>query len=497
MPSAAGFKYGTTSGNLSQTASSTASGTEGNLSATLSGLTAGTTYYYKAFATVSGTGDYANSSSTFYGDTYSFITKKVATATVSTDAAGALASTSAQLNGSFSGASGAIYETGFYWGTTSNPATAVTGSGSNASSGSFSYTLTSLTASTTYYYKAFVREYNEESGQYVERTGSVLSFTTTSGSQQTTLPGYLGCYEMPAVSLQDNTFVTGSETFGSATWVRHQTSSSSQRIVTHRYYYDGSSKTSDSGTLYRNYTALVDQNKRCALWTAYPMHATAYANNDTGRVGDFSTTTSYDKAIPNSWQSSGATVGDYNNGNGYARGHHCASEDRQTTQIANQQTFYYTNQSPQWQNSFNGGIWATLEGRVQTMAPTGRDTLYVVVGVLFEGNNTHASNDGGDVGLPSHFYKCLMKCSFNTSGTMTDAKGIAFIYSNEPHSGNYYASDFVTSINTIEQRSGFDFFANVPSNLQEPAEENLQHSWFTGVTTNNVAPISGNDWGSL
>ena len=332
-----------------------------------------------------------------------------------------------------------------------------------------------------------MHEYNESTSSYEYRYGSEDSFTTSAAA--VSLPGYLGCYEMPAVSLQDNSAPTstGEEHWGSATWLMHQTSTASQRIVTHRYLYDGSSSTSDSGTLYRNYTAMVDQNRRCALWTAYPMHATAYANNDTGRVGSFSESHSYDPAIPSSWQSSGATS-DYNNGAGYGRGHHCASEDRQTTQIANKQTFYYTNQSPQKQNGFNGGIWGSLESRVQTVAAstTGRDTLYVVVGVLFEGNNTHDSNDGGDVGLPSHFYKCIMKCSFNAGGTMTAAQGIAFMYTNQAHSGNYYGTDtstseeFVYSIDEIESRAGFDFFAAVPSGLQSTAEANTSHSWFTG-----------------
>ena len=69
---------------------------------------------------------------------------------------------------------------------------------------------------------------------------------------------------------------------------------------------------------------------------------------------------------------------------------------------------------------------------------------------------------------------------------MTAAQGIAFMYTNQAHSGNYYGTDtetgedFVYSINDIEERTGFNFFANVPSALQEAAESNTSHSWFTG-----------------
>lgn len=226
------------------------------------------------------------------------------------------------------------------------------------------------------------------------------------------------------------------------------------------------------------------------------MHSAAYPNNNVTR-GDFNVNTSYDPAIPSSWQSSGSTS-DYNNGDGYGRGHLCASEDRQTWRDGNDQTFYYTNQAPQWQNGFNGGMWATLEGRVQTMAPSGRDTLYVATGTLFETSNSGLSNDGGTVARPSHFYKCLMMCSFNADGTMSGAQGIAFIYSNEAHSGQYYAPEFVTSIAAIEQRAGFNFFANVPTSFQSSAESNTNHKWFTGVTpSNNLSSVSDKNWGTL
>ena len=379
-------------------------------------------------------------------------TPATATATVTTSAATGISATGATLNGSYSGATGTVSSRGFYWGTSSNPATKVTVS---STSTSFSYALTGLTDGRTYYFRAFVVEFNASTNSTEERLGSVVSFVAQQGSVNTP-PGYLGCYEMPELSLSGVTS-NGNETYGTTKWWEYDTSSSTQKVITHTYAYNG--------TQYRNYTALVDKNKRCPLWTAYVMHSGAYPNNDAGRSGDWT----YDPGIPQSWQSSGSTS-DYNNGAGYARGHHCASEDRQTCTVANQQTFYYTNQSPQRQNSFNSGVWSSLEGAVQNAAPSGRDTLYVVVGTLFEDGNSGSSNDGGTVARPSHFYKLLMKCSFNASGTMTAALGTAFIYSNEAHSGSYNDSQYVTTIDAIETRSGFNFFVNVPSALQEAAE---------------------------
>lgn len=132
----------------------------------------------------------------------------------------------------------------------------------------------------------------------------------------------------------------------------------------------------------------------------------------------------------------------------------------------------------QWQNSFNSGVWSSLEEAVQGNAPNASgDTLYVVSGVLFETNNSGSSNDGGTVGRPSHFYKLLMRCTFSV-GSITAAQGVAYIYTNEAHSGvNYNASQFRTTIANIESRTGFNFFPSVPAALQTSAESMTAPLW--------------------
>ena len=304
------------------------------------------------------------------------------------------------------------------------------------------------------------------------------SYETTSGGGGSSGGGqtvsglqYLGCIEVPALSLANTSACTdsGEETFGNTMWYAYNTTVSTRRVATHTYSYGGKT--------YRNFTVMVDQNKRCPLWSAYPMHKGAYPSNSLGRVGSFSESHSYDPAFENSWQSSGSTS-DYNNGAGYARGHLCASADRQAVEEANEQTFYYTNQAPQIQNSFNSGVWSSLEGAVQANAPLAtKDTLYVVSGVLFEDGNTGSSNDGGTVGRPSHFYKLLMLCTYS-GGTITAASGVAYIYTNAAHTGvNYNDSQFRTSIHAIETRTGFDFFPNVPDNLETAAENMTASLW--------------------
>lgn len=365
-----------------------------------------------------------------------------------------ITSTTASIRCNYSNApSGGVYDRGVYYGTSSAVLDQNAGlDSSDKDNGYFTVSLSSLEPGTTYYYKAYVTAWDEALGKYVDFFSEVRSFTTESGGSTGGLQ-YLGGYEIPAIALQNSDRCTnsGRETYGSTKWYQYDTENTNQKIITHTYSYNGKQ--------YRNYTCLVDRTKKAPLWSAFVMHKDAYPDDGVGRTGSWHE----DPGIPSSWQQCSS-------GSGYSRGHFVASNYRQATGDANKQTFYYTNQALQYQTKFNDGIWNSLEQAVKGNAPSGRDTLYVVVGVLYEDNRTV---DG--VPCPSHFYKLLMECSFNTSGTMTGAKGCAYLYTNEAHSGNY--SQGITTIDAVEQRAGWDFFANVPKNLQDTAEAQNKSVW--------------------
>lgn len=360
---------------------------------------------------------------------------------------------SATLSGSYKNMTD-VRDYGFYWGTSSTALTEQTHLNSSSnSSESFISTLSSLEEATTYYYQAYVEVL--EGGQLKEFKGAVKSFTTATSQGASGYRPYLSGYEIPAVSLKANTtFGKGNELSGYGyMWFNHETTNDNQKIVTHTYKLNGKQ--------YRNYTCLVDKTKMASLWNAFVMHKEAYPDNDAGRNDSWTN----DPAIPSSWQQSGVS--------GYSRGHMVASNYRQMSTEANKATFYHTNQAPQWQTSFNDGVWNSLEQAVKSNAPSGRDTLYVVVGLLYENSKSVSG-----VPIPSHFYKLLMKCSFGADGTMTAAKGVAYLFTNEAHSGDKYTdAKFRTTIDAIEERSGFNFFANVPKDLQDAAEKQSASLW--------------------
>ena len=59
---------------------------------------------------------------------------------------------------------------------------------------------------------------------------------------------------------------------------------------------------------------------------------------------------------------------------------------------------------------------------------------------------------------------------------MTGAKGCAYIFTNESHKGMSY-SQGITTIDAIEERSGFDFYVNVPKEFQDAAESSSKSIW--------------------
>ena len=367
----------------------------------------------------------------------------------------------ATLSGSYSLTTGTVTETGFQYGTSS---TSLTSSISSSIAASFSATLSGLSSGTTYYYRAYakVQGTGDKNSSVSTFYGSTQSFTTSS------LNTWLSNYEMPATTVaslsESNVLYEGrychdtvSETYGSTKACRYNTSDANQKVVIHTYSYNNK--------VVRNYSFLYDKTYKTALWVAYATSNSGdFKDNDVGRNEDWA----YDPAIDQSWQPNLGSAYSSSNGLRYDRGHQVASNDRQTTTEQNKQTFYYTNMTPQY-SSLNQGQWNTLESKVQGVATvtTGSNILYVVTGPLFEGTlATVTDKSGNECKVPSGYWKCLMKCTFSSQGEMSAAVGCAYLV--DTNSSN--TEPTATTIDAIESRTGFDFFANVPSSLQTTAE---------------------------
>lgn len=143
----------------------------GTFGTKFAGLTANTTYYYKAYAIISG----ASHENAGYGDVKSFTTTGGNNLTVTTIAASEITSTSAVLNGQISNFGDANeYACAFYWG-----AGTPTNYNNNVelwSDGRFNLTLTGLDANTTYRFQAYAKKaLTNDEGVY----GEIMEFTTS------------------------------------------------------------------------------------------------------------------------------------------------------------------------------------------------------------------------------------------------------------------------------------------------------------------------------
>ena len=166
------------------------SGGTGSFSQSVGSLTSGSQYYVNAYAT--------NSAGTGYGTATSFTTTGAAVApTATTNAASSVTAAGATLNGSIN-ANGTSTTVTFEYGTsnsygTSVSATPATVTGSSATS--VSYSLTGLTAGTTYHYR--VKGVNTAGTGY----GNNATFTTPN------------THPMPLVNGRNANFVIGQQDF--------------------------------------------------------------------------------------------------------------------------------------------------------------------------------------------------------------------------------------------------------------------------------------------
>ena len=305
----------------------------------------------------------------------------------------------------------------------------ITGYGYAGTSSSFWAYPDDLSASTTYYAKGYVVVNG------VTTYGNTISFTTSASG---------GSTQTPAVD---------------ETWLELPAAAGSQYDVV-KVSYNGE----------RNYTHLYDKDNYLSLWTAYPLNSS--------HMGSLSRPSSWDynPNIPEEDQAD-LTGGSYA-GSTYSRGHMIPNASRNGIKGMQLQTFYVTNSVPQVQTRFNDGIWNNLEQAVQSVAEG--EEIYVVTGVALNkvGENKTVNyvspnrNSSQKCAIPNYFYKVVLKV--NKSGsTVTGAKAIGFWFENKEYTDQY--TKYSVSVDQVEAWTGFDFFVNLPDNLEAAAETNT--SW--------------------
>ena len=151
---------------------------------------------------------------------------------------------------------------------------------------------------------------------------------------------------------------------------------------------------------------------------------------------------------------------------GYDRGHLVASADRLFSRQANEQTFYFSNMSPQI-NSFNAGIWLELETSVRDWGRSNnfRDTLYVVKGGTIKDDQVIGTIGNNKIAVPKYYYMAVL------SKKGDDYKSIAFIFEHKYYGKPYNLHNYALSVEELEKKTGIDFFHNLPDDIERVVEK--------------------------
>lgn len=217
-----------------------------------------------------------------------------------------------------------------------------------------------------------------------------------------------------------------------------------------------------NGQKVRNYSFWYDLQNRVSLWVAYPL----YKGMTTGSAR--SDKWEYDPLLPKSYQ--GTAYSGYGV-SGLDRGHQLPSGDRLCTAEANEQTFYFTNITPQ-NSDLNQGVWEKAESHLRGMVNT-NDTLYVVTGCVLQTSSDPKiqyikDNEGKEVAVPKAYFKVVLK--YKPGEGNNGYAAIGFWFENKKYGDVSFSRSYARSVDEIEKLTGFDFFCNLDDNIEAAVE---------------------------
>ena len=173
---------------------------------------------------------------------------------------------------------------------------------------------------------------------------------------------------------------------------------------------------------------------------------------------------------------------------GYNRGHLVGSAERLYSHEANVQTFYMSNMSPM-NGNFNSIYWGEIETLVRNWGRNcgAGDTLYVVKGGTLDSllTTTTVKNTLGEtvqMAVPKYYYIAVL--SLSSEGK---AKAIGFWIEHKDFKDSSLSNlkkirqAAACSIDELEERTGVDFFCNVPDCIENIVEARYTRSSWPGL----------------
>jgi endonuclease G len=221
------------------------------------------------------------------------------------------------------------------------------------------------------------------------------------------------------------------------------------------------------------YCLQYDEGNEQAKWVAYQL-------TEAETIKRFKRTDSF---LPDPAVFTGsATDSDYKR-SGYDRGHLAPAADMGWSAQAMQESFYYSNMSPQVPG-FNRGIWKRLEEQVRSWAVE-LDTIYVVTGPVLSGKMNFIGTD--HLAVPNYYYKAILYLHGK------DSRSIGFLMANRASREDL--SNYVVSVDSLEKVTGLDLFAAIDDPFEKTIENTVCSScWnYSKTQTNQREQMQAND----
>ena len=149
---------------------------------------------------------------------------------------------------------------------------------------------------------------------------------------------------------------------------------------------------------------------------------------------------------------------------GYDRGHLCPAGSMNLNYMSMSESFYLSNMSPQIAG-FNRGVWSRLEEQVRSWTEE-YDEVWEITGPVFNNNMDTIGTSG--VTVPGSYYKIIIR---------NDLHIIGFLLKHQSSSDKL--SDFVVTVDSIENITGIDFLPGLDDEIESDIESNVDlNGWF-------------------
>ena len=237
-----------------------------------------------------------------------------------------------------------------------------------------------------------------------------------------------------------------------------------------------------------------DFTKHSQRWTCFSWHA-GNSDSSTKRKPDEKTGEDFseypnDPGLPSQYH----FTGDPYRSSGFDHGHIMASADRSYAynETANRQTFYMTNMQPQV-NGFNAGVWQNMENQARKWNNSNfREVLYVCKGGTIDSEEYLGYIDGSGnyvdrkyigsgnnrIPVPKYFYMAFLCKKPASQGGGYEAA--AFWVEHKVRADNKLLK-YLISIDELEQKTGIDFFCNLPDKTEDVVEKTIGSSFKVGL----------------